>query len=193
MIRIATPEDIPAILEIYGPYVENTTASFEYRVPTLEEFRQRFAKITAQFPWLVWEEDGAVLGYAYGSLPYSRTAYQWSCEVSIYLAPQARKRGIGRKLYQVLEHILFAQGYRTIYSVVTSENQDSIEFHAHVGYKQVAEFPGIGMKFGRWLGTVWLEKRLNSVEIPQEAPACWRCIVENDRKMVDILDDLSLS
>ncbi len=193
MIRMATEADIPEILGIYGPYVLTTTNSFEYRVPTLQEFQARFAHITTQFPWLVWEEEGKVLGYAYASLPFSRTAYQWSCEVSIYLAPQARKKGIGKKLYQALEYILFAQGYRTIYSVVTSENQDSLDFHTHVGYREIARMPNIGMKFGRWLGTVWLEKRANSVDIPQEAPLNWKSVVENERKLENILDDLALS
>ena len=79
MIRIATPEDLPQILAIYGPYVRDTTHSFEYEIPTMAAFARRFEDITAQFPWLVWEENGKVLGYAYGSLPFSRAAYRWSC------------------------------------------------------------------------------------------------------------------
>ena len=192
MIRIATLEDIPAILEIYAPYVRNTAYSFEYTVPTESEFIRRFEEITAQFPWLVWEEDGKVLGYAYGSLPFKRAAYQWACEVSIYLAPEAQGKGIGRRLYGALEHILFFQGYRVIYSVVTSENTHSLGFHAHLGYRKVAELPGCGVKFGRWQGTVWLEKRLDSVEIPTNPPQGWRSIVKNDKKYSDILDALPL-
>ena len=83
MIRFARESDIPAILDIYGPYVLNTATSFEYSVPTLEEFTERFRSITAQFPWLVWEDNGAVLGYAYGSLPFSRAAYRWCSASSI--------------------------------------------------------------------------------------------------------------
>lgn len=192
MIRFAEKKDIPEILEIYAPYVLTTTNSFEYRVPTQEEFTLRFEKITSQFPWLVWEEDGRVLGYAYGSLPFSRTAYQWSCEVSIYLSPEVQGKGIGRKLYAALEHLLFLQGYRVIYSVVTSENTHSLDFHTHVGYRKVAELPGIGMKFGRWLGTVWLEKRLECDDIPQAAPVACSAIVENNQNLSDILDALTL-
>ena len=192
MIRIAMLEDVPAILEIYGPYVRDTAYSFEYTVPTQPEFIRRFEDITAQFPWLVWEEDGKVLGYAYGSLPFKRAAYQWDCEVSIYLAPQAQGKGIGRRLYGALEHILFFQGYRVIYSIVTSENTHSLGFHAHLGYRKVAELPGCGVKFGRWQGTVWLEKRLDSVGIPTNPPQDWRSIVKNDKKYSDILDALPL-
>ena len=105
-VRIAKVEDIPAILAIYAPYVLNSTATFEYEVPTLEEFTQRFRDITAQFPWLVWEEKGQILGYAYASPPYSRAAYQWCAEPSVYLHPEARGKGIGRALYAALEAIL---------------------------------------------------------------------------------------
>ena len=103
MIRIAAKADIPAILDIYAPYILNTTATFEYTVPSLEEFTARFENITSQFPWLVWEENGTVLGYAYGSAPFERAAYRWCAEVSIYIAPHAKGQGIGRKLYAALE------------------------------------------------------------------------------------------
>ena len=101
-IRIATKTDLPRILQIYGPYVENTTYSFEYTVPSLEAFSRRFDEITAQFPWLVWEEDGVVAGYAYGSAPFHRAAYSWCAEVSIYLAPEFQGTGIGRKSFVIL-------------------------------------------------------------------------------------------
>ena len=193
MIRFAVEADIPEILEIYAPYVLNTAYSFEYTVPALEEFTQRFSSYTAQFPWLVWEEDGRVLGYAYGSRPWGRAAYSWNAEVSIYLAPSIHGRGIGRKMYAVLEEILKLQGYRILYSVITSDNQDSIAFHKKVGYQFVAEFPGCGHKFGRQLGTVWLEKRMGFVEYPQNFPLPCRDIVKNDGKLRDILDKLSIS
>ncbi len=193
MIRAAKESDIPAILEIYGPYVLTTTHSFEYTVPTLEVFTARFQAITAQLPWLVWEEDGRVLGYVYGSIPFHRAAYAWSCEVSIYVSPQAQKRGIGRKLYAALEAILFRQGYRVIYAVITDENRDSIAFHKTVGYRHVAAMPGCGIKFGREMGIIWMEKRSNAVEIPSKFPVPWRSIVKNDGNLSDILATLSLS
>ena len=192
MIRIATPEDIPAILRIYGPYVENTTHSFEYTVPTLEQFRQRFADITEILPWLVWESEGQVLGYAYASLPFHRAAYRWSCEVSIYVAPEAQGKGIGRKLYAALETILFRLGYRVIYSVITDENHGSISFHEKVGYRHVAAMPGCGFKFGKQLGIIWMEKRSDAVEIPSEFPTPWPVFVKINRNLPNILATLSL-
>ena len=193
MIRIATEKDIPAMLAIYAPYVENTTYSFEYTVPTMEEFTQRFRKYTAQCPWLVWEENGRVLGYAYGSLPFERAAYAWCAEVSIYLAPEAQKRGIGRQLYAAVEDILWRQGYRVIYALITSENEGSLRFHEKVGYAHCTEFKDCGIKFGKSLGVIWMEKRSKSVELPSSPPVPWQHIVENDRKSMDDLASLPLS
>ena len=193
MIRPATEADIPAILSIYAPYVLNTTYSFEYTVPTEEEFRLRFRSITAQYPWLVWEEEGRVLGYAYGSAPFTRAAYAWCAEPSIYLAPEAQGQGIGRKLYAVLEHILFLQGYQVLYSLITEENTGSVAFHEKCGYHVNTVFPACGFKFGRWLGLTWMEKRLKIVESPSTFPAPWLSIVQNAERFMNILDSLSLS
>ena len=193
MLRIATVNDIPAMLEIYAPFVLNTTNSFEYTVPTQEAFTQRFLDYTETFPWLVWEEDGIVLGYAYGSLPFSRAGYRWCCEVSIYVAPQAHGRGIGRQLYRALENLLWKLGYRVIYAIVTSENEGSLAFHEKVGYQFCAELPGCGYKFGRNLSITWLEKRSDSVELPSDPPVHWSTFVNNDINSHDILAILSLS
>ena len=193
MIRIAEERDIPAIWEIYGPYVLNTTITFEYDVPTREEFTRRFRDITRQFPWLVYEEDGEILGYAYASAPYARAAYAWCAEPSVYLKPEARGRGIGRKLYAALEQILDCQGYQVLYALVTQENEASLRFHERCGYRVSVLFPNCGFKFGRWLGVIWMEKRLKSVEIPSYPPISWNRIRQTCQKISDILDTLSLS
>ena len=178
-IRFAREADLPEILAIYAPYVENTTVSFEYEVPTLQAFAQRFRAITAQFPWLVWEEEGRILGYAYGAAPFERAAYRWCAEPSIYLAPEAQGRGIGRKLYQALEAILQKQGYCLLYAIITSENRASLAFHKALGYSPVATMPRCGYKAGRWLGIVWMEKTLSFVDSPLVFPKPWQEIVEN--------------
>ena len=177
MIRFATEADIPAILDIYGPYVLNTCYSFEYTVPTLEEFTQRFREITQQFPWLVWEEKGKVLGYAYGSAPFSRAAYQWSAESSIYLAPQAQGKGIGRKLYEALEEIMKTQGYRKTYAIITTANEASLAFHKAVGFRFVANMPECGYKLGQLHGITWLEKILNFDSVLTQFPKSVREVV----------------
>ena len=193
MLRIATVADIPAMLEIYGPYVLHSTATFEYTVPTEEEFLERYQSITAQYPWLVWEENGIVLGYAYASAPYSRAAYAWCAEPSIYLHPDARGKGIGTKLYTALEAILQKQGYYLLYALITAENEGSLAFHEKFGYEKRAFFPDCAVKFHRWRGLFWMEKRLKTVEIPTEMPTPWMSIGQKGEKLSDILDNLSLS
>ena len=192
MIRPALEADLPAILAIYGPYILTSTATFEYEVPSLSAFTDRFRGITAQFPWLVWEEDGKVLGYAYGSAPYTRPAYAWCAESSVYLAPAARGRGIGTALYAALEEILRTQGYQVLYALVTQENAASLRFHEKLGFRQMVLFPDCGFKFGRWLGLIWLEKRLKSVEIPTSAPTPWPTIRKDAQNFANILENLSL-
>ena len=181
-VRIANREDVPAMLAIYGPYVEQTAISFEYEVPTLAAFSARFDRITRQFPWLVWEEDGRILGYAYADAPFERAAFQWCAEPSVYLLPQARGRGIGRALYEALEKTLYAQGYRVLYAVVTDSNADSIAFHKALGYSRLAGFPDCGFKSGCWYGIVWLEKRLHFVEMPTDKPLPFWELVKNNQK-----------
>ena len=192
-IRLATERDLPQILAIYAPYVENTTISFEYTPPTPEEFRQRFLKITEKFPWLVWEENGEILGYAYACAPFERAAYQWCCEPSIYLRQDARGRGIGKKLYTVLEEILTQQGFRVSYAIITSENTDSFAFHEHMGYHRLAAFPGCGYKHGKLLGIIWMEKTLFSAELPMNPPVPFQTFVQTAKNCPDILANLTLS
>ena len=192
-IRMAAVADVPAILDIYAPYVRDTAISFEYSVPTLEEFTARFLSITEQFPWLVWEENGRVLGYAYGSLPFERAAFGWCSEVSIYLRPDAQGKGIGRKLYAVLEELMQLQGYCKVYSLITTANAPSIAFHEAVGYRFTCQMPRCGFKLGQWHGLVWMEKELKSVEMPTTFPVSARDIVDFDRKMAEILDKVTLS
>jgi len=193
MIRPATEKDVPEILSIYAPYVENSTATFEYDVPCRKSFLQRFLDITAQYPWLVWEENGEILGYAYASAPYSRAAFSWCAEPSIYLRPEARGRGIGKKLYMVLEEILSEQGYQVLYALITSENTESIRFHRKMDYEIKVDFPNCGFKFNRWLGLIWMEKRIKIVQSPSGFPASWKTIVQDAKRFSNILDNLSLS
>lgn len=193
MIRMAAAGDVPALLEIYAPYVLTSTATFEYDVPCRREFMQRFEKITARFPWLVWEEDGVLLGYAYASAPFERPAYSWCAEPSIYLRPEARGRGIGEKLYRALEEILRIQGYQVLYALVSGENAASLRFHEKQGYVKKMELEKCGYKFGRWINLIWLEKRFVFVETPGRFPFPWREIVENSEKLNDILGSLSIS
>ena len=177
IIRPAELLDVPAMLGIYAPYVEETAVSFEYAVPSDEEFRARVEKVQGFYPWLVAEQEGRVVGYAYASRFHPRAAYDWSVEVSIYLGRNERRRGIGRSLYEMLEKCLRAQGVLTAYSCIAHAPEPdeyldhaSIRFHERIGYRLTGTFPSCGYKFGRWYGMVWMEKRL----VPADAPEALR-------------------
>ena len=193
MIRIAREADVPEMLAIYAPYILSTTCTFEYNVPTEAEFLQRFRRLTKQFPWLVYEKDGKILGYAYGSAPFERAAYGWCAEDSVYLLPEARGQGIGKALCTALERVLFYQGYQRIYALITAENAVSIAFHEKLGYKLRGKLPDAGIKFGRRIGVVWMDKSADSVEIPSNFPRAWQSIMQDGQSFSDILDILSLS
>ena len=193
MIRVATEADVPAILEIYAPYVTDTTITFEYDVPTKAEFLNRFRTITRDFPWLVWEENGEILGYTYACRPFERAAYRWCAEPSIYLTPAAQGRGTGRRLYRALEELLKIQGYRVLLALITGENTGSMQFHEKLGYSVAGKIHRCGWKFDRWLSVFWMEKHLNLVDNSMDFPMKWSLFVQDDQKICDILYNLSLS
>ena len=193
MIRLATEADVSAMLDIYAPYILTTTYTFEYEVPTEAAFLARFRGITEKFPWLVWEEDGKILGYAYGSAPFERAAYSWCAEDSLYLCPEAKGKGIGKKLLLALEYLLQCQGYKKIYAIITSENDVSLEFHRKNGYLYTSTFENCGYKFGRWLGVTWMEKDFPSVPFTGAFPVDFPLLVQSDKNIIHNLDTFSLS
>lgn len=171
MIRFATREDVRRMLEIYAPYVMKTTITFEYEAPDPETFMVRFERITARYPWIVWEENGEVLGYAYADQAFSRAAYAWDADMSIYLDESVRSRGIGGRLYDCLEAMLRRRGYHNLYAIITGENTVSIRFHEKRGYERLGTLKSSGYKFGRWLDVYWYGLRLCEEHRPEEAPA----------------------
>ena len=122
-IREAVPADVPAMLAIYAEYVTQTAVSFEYEVPSEAEFTRRLTEHTAVYPWLVWEEDGRVLGYCYAGRAFERAAYAWNAEISCYLAHEAQHRGIGRQLYARIEELLRRQGIEHVLVTCATGNR----------------------------------------------------------------------
>lgn len=169
-IRDARRSDVPAMLAIYAPFVEHTAVSFEYEVPTEAEFARRLEEHQAAFPWLVCEENGRVMGYAYAGRAFERAAYGWNAEISCYLAPELRGRGVGRRLYARIEEILTRLGYYKLFAVVTSANAPSVAFHRALGFRDAACFRNVGYKQGGWYDVLWLEKTLCDRPEPQRLP-----------------------
>lgn len=164
-IRMATPEDAEMILNIYAYYVEKTAITFEYDVPSVEEFRNRIGNTLKKYPYLVILVDENIMGYAYAGTFKNRAAYDRSVEMSIYLAHNAVKCGLGKRLYLALEEKLKEMGILNLYACIgypLVENEyltkNSAEFHEHLGYRTVGRFHKCGYKFGRWYDMIWMEK-----------------------------------
>lgn len=164
-IRSANPEDAKELLKIYAYYVTDTAISFETEVPSEEEFKLRIEEVLKSYPFIVACKDDEILGYAYLHSFVGRKAYELSAETTIYLNPDKKKMGIGRKLYSVLEDIAKAQNITNLYSCigyVDKEdeylNNNSVQFHEHIGFRMVGKFENCGHKFGRWYHMVWMEK-----------------------------------
>jgi len=162
-IRIAHPRDAEAILSIYAPIVADTVVSFEERVPSLEDMRERIA---ASHTWLVAENEGNLVGYAYASRFHPRSAYRWSAEVSIYLASAARGRGLGRFLLDAVLHRLGAMGYVNAFAGITLPNDASIRLFESSGFTKIATWKDAGFKLGRWHDVGWWQLQLREPSIP---------------------------
>lgn len=168
IIRNATIEDASALLNIYAPYVKHTAITFEYEVPSIEEFTRRIQNTLKKYPYLVAEENGQLLGYAYASSFHERPAYDWAVETSIYVDQNVRHKGVGKMLHDALENALRMQGILNMNACIAypPENiekdeyldKNSVEFHTHMGYRMVGEFYQCGYKFQRWYNMVWMEK-----------------------------------
>ena len=170
MIRVAELRDVGRLLEIYAPYVTDTAITLEYDVPSPEAFQARYERICAQYPWLVWEEDGRVLGYAYADRALERAAYQWDADLSIYLDGSARGRGIGAALYECLIDQLRALGYCNLYALITGSNETSLRFHERFGFKSQGRLARSGYKFGVWHDVYWYALRLEENMIRPRPP-----------------------
>ena len=173
-VRDATPGDAERILEIYAYYVENTAITFEYTVPTLAEFQERMTSTMRKYPYIVIEKGEVIEGYAYASTFVGRAAYDWSCEMTVYLDHSAQKCGLGRLIYEALENRLKCMGILNLYAcigypAVEDEylNRNSAAFHAHLGYVQVGQFHNCGFKFGRWYDMIWMEKIIGEHQAKQ--------------------------
>ena len=175
-IRRAVPKDAVNILKIYAPYVENTAISFEYEVPSEAEFRGRIESTLKRYPYIVAEQEGRIIGYAYVSIFHERKAYDWAVETSIYVDKDCKRSGCGKLLYQGLEKILKKQHISNLYACIAyTEHEDehltndSMHFHEHLGYELVGTFKKCGYKFNRWYDMIWMEKMIG--EHPAEPEA----------------------
>ena len=159
-IRRVDARDAAAIRAIYAPYVSDKATSFEVTIPSVEEMERRIQSYGDRYPWLVFERDGVVLGYAYASTHHERQAYQWSVNVSVYVHADAHRSGLGRALYTALFDLLRRQGFVNAYGGITLPNPASVGLHESMGFTPVGVYTGVGYKFGRWHDVAWLHLQL---------------------------------
>lgn len=175
-IKNATMDDAERILEIYDYYVRNTAITFEYETPTIAEFKERMRITMRKYPYLVVLKNGHIEGYAYAGAFVGRAAYDWSCELTVYVDHNVQKCGLGRKLYETLESELYKMGILNLYACIGYPEQNdeylttnSADFHAHLGFVKVGEFHKCGYKFDRWYNMIWMEKVIGKHECKQSA------------------------
>jgi L-amino acid N-acyltransferase YncA len=170
VIRPANPGDAAGCLDIYAPLVRDTAVSFETEAPTVEEFARRIAEITRDYPWLVCDAGGMIAGFAYGRPHRDRPAYRWSVEVSVYVARQHHRKGIGRALYAQLLQTLRRQGYANAYAGIALPNAASVSLHESFGFTPVGVYRQVGFKLGRWRDVGWWALRLRPGDRPPKTP-----------------------
>jgi len=170
VVRVATPADAPALLSIYRPYIEHTIITFEEEVPSAIEFGNRISGTLQRYPWLVCTVGGKVAGYAYAARYNERDAYQWSCLASVYLADEARGRGLARPLYEALFDVLRRQGLLTVFALISLPNDSSVRLHERCGFRPFTVFDHIGYKLGAWQKVGWWRLDLNGYPDPPPLP-----------------------
>lgn len=165
IIRSATVDDAPTLLNIYSYYVENTGVTFEYEPPTLDEFRSRIASTLPKYPYLCILRGDEILGFAFAHAFRERPAYDYSVETTIYIRHDVRGEGCGRAVYTTLEEALRKMNVTNLYACVGYADQEdeyltnaSPKFHERMGYRTVGKFYNCGYKFGRWYSMIWMEK-----------------------------------
>lgn len=168
-IRPASRKDARAILAIYSYYIKETAITFEIDVPTISEFQKRMDNILTEYPYLVAERDGNIVGYAYARAFVGRAAYKHSAELTIYLSPSEKGHGTGRNLYTALEQALSSMGVINLYACIgdpITEDEylthNSENFHTHLGFTKVGTFHKCGRKFNRWYNMIWMEKMIGN-------------------------------
>ena len=167
-LRLATPDDAAAIAAIYAPVLRDTAITFEVEPVGAAQMRRRVATTLRRHPWLVADIDGEVAGYAYAAQHRTRAAYDWSADVSVYLAPHARRRGLGRALYIALLDLLAAQGYANAMAGIALPNDASVRLHESLGFTAVGVYRSVGWKLGSWHDVGWWQLRLTRSDAPPQ-------------------------
>jgi phosphinothricin acetyltransferase len=162
---------------MYRGYVLTSPATFELDPPSAHEMQTRILSTMELYPWLVFETNRTIAGYAYASRHRDRPAYRWAVDCSAYIAPEFHRQGIGRRLYEQLFSILKRQGFTNVFAGITLPNDASVGLHQAMGFQLVGEYKNVGFKLGRWHDTSWWQLPLAPTQNPPEEPLNWRDLV----------------
>jgi phosphinothricin acetyltransferase len=162
LIRHFAPGDEQAIAAIYNHYIAHTTVTFEEDTLTVEQMRARIDSYCQHHPWLVCEQGGEVVGYAYGAKFHARSAFRHTLEASVYLKPGCERQGLGRSLYEALIPMLAAQGCHTLVAVISLPHSGSVALHEALGFEASGRLQQVGFKFGQWLDIGYWTLRLRN-------------------------------
>lgn len=183
ILRPAQPDDAEALLGIYAPFVEHTAITFEYQIPTIDEFSRRIATVLTQLPWIVGEMDGQIKAYAYAARHRERAAYQWSVETSVYVHPHFQRQGAARALYEALLDLLRRQGYYNAYAGITLPNSKSEQFHRSMGFSPIGIYYNVGYKLGQWHSVQWYSLALGEWSTHPAAPKLVREVINSSSSL----------
>ena len=191
-IRLAAESDASAIGAIYRPIVAGTAISFETDPPTDQEIARRILATVPEYPWLVYEHDGMIAGYAYAGRFRPRPAYRWSVETSAYVHEKFRERGVGFGLYQSLFAVLGAQGFANAFAGIALPNPASLRLHERTGFVHIGVYRNVGHKFGRWHDVGWWQCAIQAARTaaPREPIAIgsdgtnWQALLEVGLKAI---------
>ena len=154
-------QDVPAITDIYAHYVRHSTATFDVEPPGEVFFAEKMGHIAGLgHPLVVAERDGKLLGYAYASVYRPRPAYRFTCENSVYCAPDAHRQGVGTALMERVIDLSRSFGFKQMIAVITAEGTGSVRLHEKLGFREVGRYEAVGFKFDRWLDIVHMQKGL---------------------------------
>ena len=169
LIRLVRTADAPQILSMYDYYINNTAITFETSTPDIESFTERIEHISSFYPWLVYENEAKILGYAYASQHRQRSSYRWSVDVTVYIHQSAHGKGIGSQLYEQLLSLLQKQGFYNAYAGITLPNEKSIALHEKFGFVKIGQYNRVGYKINKWWNVGWWECEINvKPECPEE-------------------------
>ena len=163
-IRLAQEKDAAALLEIYKQYID-TNITFEYELPSKEEFKSRILTYAKEYPYFICTENGKCVGYVYAHRAQERAAYQWNAELSIYLDKNYHGKGVGKILYEMMFEILALQGVKTVYGLVTTPNPKSMKLHESTGFILSGTYHNTGYKAGKWCDVLFYEKQIGEYDL----------------------------